>query len=153
MRCFGAIAAVPLAYSAANAEPPQPSGSWHCTFTEKVRCDPGEACAAVEPNTRITLSPRSELYMRCDERGCDSHRGSFSGAGDVLTAEIPGSGTFAQISSDLRVTEVASLAHSVLVSRGQCTDGAPVIGVPRLPLRPLKRRYGHTGLMSDLQTT
>lgn len=127
MRAPLAIAALAISAQAVAAPPDPYPGAWHCTFTEKLQCDPGQNCRSVPSTVSTIMDQRTNRYMRCsvDFRDCDEYDARFSTGGDFLNVDLPGRSVFAKLSTDLSVTEVAALGHSLMIGRGRCEVGPP----------------------------
>lgn len=126
--------------SAASAAPKAEWDIYRCTFTQKVQCDYGGTCHAVDPaKIDSELRTLKMTYTRCGMvdggRTCDRYPVTLTESGDFLVASQAGGSFFVKISGDLRATEVVSFGHDTLVASGICTDGPPPLDI-EVPVNP-----------------
>ncbi len=103
-----------------------------CTIDSVSVCTP-RGCAASKPAISIFVSDFLDHgterggYYRCGLglRNCDRYRALVYRTGGFLIFSLPERGVFAKLASDNSVTDVATLADTVFVSRGECTNAAP----------------------------
>jgi hypothetical protein len=116
----------------AQAAAPHTRGSWDCSFTQELRCDPGRDCATMDAGTTTRLWEEGGLYMSCTPQECMPSAASFRPSGDLMRVYVEGLGAVLTLSANLEITEVSMIADLVFIRRGRCTE-APAPSVSWSP--------------------
>jgi len=126
------VAAMVLASTAAADRAPD-GGTWiACEIKSVSICGEG-GCRAARPAISIYLSnfldrgSQRSAYYRCAPglTQCDRYNAVVHRTGDFTIFSLPSRSVFAKLGPDERVTDVAAMAHTVVISRGECRHAAP----------------------------
>ena len=121
-----ALAALPPPASAAD--------SWQECQIENVTFCNAEGCKYVDPTLKLyfgdfadSAGRRRGYYYRCRRDGaCDMIENPWIGSNDRYRAFVMREqGVIARIAADGKVTDVATVDDTVLISRGTCWEGKP----------------------------
>lgn len=104
-----------------------------CQIETATLCEPG-GCRSVEPTLKLYFGDyadqdgkRSGYYYRCRRGGaCDMIEDPWIGENDTYRAFVSRErGVISRIGPEGKVTDVATLNDTVLISRGTCWNAPP----------------------------
>ena len=126
------------------AAPAPAADSWQECQIENVTFCNADGCRYVDPTLKLyfgdftdSAGRRKSYYYRCRRGGsCDMIENPWIGQNDRYRAFVMREqGLIARIAPDGKVTDVATVDDTVLISRGSCWDAKPqkLSGDPRGP--------------------
>ena len=109
------------------------AGIWAACTIDTVSACSQSGCKAVKPAISIYLSDfvdrgvERAAYYRCSTglTRCDRYRALVNKTGEFSIFSLPERSLFAKLGPDHRVTDVAAMGDTVLISRGRCSERAP----------------------------
>lgn len=116
------------------ASPAPAADSWQECQIENVTFCNAEGCKYVEPTLKLyfgdftdSAGRRKSYYYRCRRDGaCDRIENPWIGQNDRYRAFVMREqGVIARISAEGKVTDIATVDDTVLISRGTCWDAKP----------------------------
>jgi hypothetical protein len=124
----GAAALLATIGAAANGP-----GIWAACTIDSVSICAASGCKAARPSVSIYLSDFVDhgvergAYYRCSIglTRCDRYNALVNKTGDFTIFSLPDRSVFAKLGPGHRVTDVAAMGDTVLVSRGRCSDRVP----------------------------
>lgn len=105
--------------------PPVSDATWsgvqllECRPTRVDICKP-EGCSEGKPVAWQKWEPRTSIYSRCTEDGCDDYTAQVSYSGSWANIVVPESAFMARITASGEYYEIATQMDGVLIYRGQC---------------------------------
>lgn len=116
------------------AEPVRAADIWQECQIENVTVCTAQGCKYVEPTLKLyfgdfadSRGKRKSYYYRCRrDRDCDRIENPWIGENERYRAFVmPEQGVIARIAADGKVTDVATVDDTVLISRGSCWEAGP----------------------------
>jgi len=116
------------------AAPAPAADSWQECQIENVTFCNADGCRYVDPTLKLyfgdfadSRGKRKSYYYRCRrDRDCDRIENPWIGENERYRAFVmPEQGVIARIAADGKVTDVATVDDTVLISRGSCWEAGP----------------------------
>lgn len=91
-----------------------------CTVEKTSVCNDGVCKSMQTSNTWTTI--KNDHLLRCDNKGCDKHSISITKSGQYTNVQIPNTSYMLKYDQNLNFVEATSLALTVIVNAGKCSN-------------------------------